>query len=491
MRRAARAMVAAIAVGVMACGSMAAEPAAAVERGPETNLPIPRYVSLKTSEGYARRGPSTAHKIDWVFVRKDMPLQIIGEYGHWRQVRDRDGATGWVHYSLLSGVRTVIVEKDLVPMHMSPEDGSPAAANAEAGVVGPAGRMFGRLVPDLGRRLSRLGAQDRALGGRSGRDEELMADPRSGVPRTAVIHADASWLKAIREGRYDFLVKLEAKLKQEGMAVHLADADSRAARLLMAEDTLNIMIGTPPAYGPRILHAMPAYVWGFWYLDEVGVNWNSSIRFARFHPSEVDADKADYFFNGVAGHMLRENVSKLPQEARMHQPLQPAAAVVFCQEIEAQRCHYLTTEQMIRTVAGHERPGPIYVKLHPNQSKATRRTILAVCNDFPRIRISEASIHDLIQAADLVVTQNSAAGFEALMHRKPVVTCAKSDFWHATLTAKTVSDLREAMNFGPEAMADFPYEKYLYWFLDRQCLEPQKDIFAARVWARIREKVLF
>ena len=42
-----------------------------------------------------------------------------------------------------------------------------------------------------------------------------------------------------------------------------------------------------------------------------------------------------------------------------------------------------------------------------------------------------------------------------------------------------------------EAMAGFPYEKYLYWFLHRQCLEPARDSFPARAWARIREKALF
>jgi hypothetical protein len=320
-----------------------------------------------------------------------------------------------------------------------------------------------------------------------------MADPRPGAPRMVVIHAEESWLKSIREGKFDFFAKLEAKLRHEGLPVHLADADSRAAKLLMAEDSLNIVVGEKPGYGPRLLHAMPTYVWGFWYLDEVGVHWNSSVRFARFHADEVDAAKAEYFFNGVTGHMLRENVSKFPQEARMHQPLPRAAAVIFCQEIEGyrNRCHYLTTAQMIRTVAGANREAPVYVKLHPNQSKAMRREILAACNDHPGVTVSEASIHDLIAASDVVVTQNSAAGFEALMQRKPVVTCAKSDYWHATLTAKTTSDLRDAVTLGVEAMAGFPYEKYLYWFLDRQCLEPAKDIFVTRAWARIREKCLF
>ncbi len=87
-----------------------------------------------------------------------------------------------------------------------------------------------------------------------------------------------------------------------------------------------------------------------------------------------------------------------------------------------------------------------------------------------------------------MVTQNSAAAFEALMQKKPVITCARSDFWHATLTARNVGDLREALLHGSEAMANFAFEKYFYWLLSRNCLEPQQDDFAARAWARIRDK---
>ena len=65
--------------------------------GPVTNLPMPRYVSMKASEGNVRRGPSLTHRIDWVFKRRDMPLQITAEHGHWRRVQDRDGAGALVH----------------------------------------------------------------------------------------------------------------------------------------------------------------------------------------------------------------------------------------------------------------------------------------------------------------------------------------------------------------------------------------------------------
>ncbi len=104
-------------------------------RGAVTNLPLPRFVSLKGSEGNARRGPSLSHRIDWVFRHAGMPLRITAEFGHWRRVEDRDGAGGWVHYSLLSGVRTVIVEDDLTELHARPEASSAVVALAEAGAI--------------------------------------------------------------------------------------------------------------------------------------------------------------------------------------------------------------------------------------------------------------------------------------------------------------------------------------------------------------------
>nr|WP_317962976.1 SH3 domain-containing protein [Phaeobacter italicus] len=109
-------------------------------RGPVTNLPLPRFVSMKAAEGNVRRGPSLTHKIDWVFKRRGMPLEITAEYGHWRRVRDRDGAGGWVHYALLSGARTVLVEEDMLTVRARPEVNAPVTAAFEMGVVARLGK---------------------------------------------------------------------------------------------------------------------------------------------------------------------------------------------------------------------------------------------------------------------------------------------------------------------------------------------------------------
>lgn len=100
-----------------------------------TNLPLPRYVSLKGDEGNARRGPGLTHRIDWVFTRPGMPLRITAEYENWRRVEDQDGAGGWVHYALLSGVRSALVIEDMAQLRDAPRADARVLAQAEMNVV--------------------------------------------------------------------------------------------------------------------------------------------------------------------------------------------------------------------------------------------------------------------------------------------------------------------------------------------------------------------
>ena len=111
------------------------EPACKPGFGCVTNLPLPRFVSLKGDEGNARRGPGLTHRIDWVFTRPGMPLMITAEYENRRRVEDQDGAGGWVHYALLSGVRSVVVAQDMAELRATPDRDARVVAQAEIGVV--------------------------------------------------------------------------------------------------------------------------------------------------------------------------------------------------------------------------------------------------------------------------------------------------------------------------------------------------------------------
>ena len=105
-------------------------------KGAVTNLPLPRYVTLKSGDGNARRGPGLTHRIDWVFVKSGMPLRLTAEYENWRRVEDAEGFGGWVHYSLLSGTRSVLVSQDMAEFHSSADALSDVTFQAERGVIG-------------------------------------------------------------------------------------------------------------------------------------------------------------------------------------------------------------------------------------------------------------------------------------------------------------------------------------------------------------------
>ena len=104
-------------------------------RGAETNLPLPRFVSLKASEGNVRRGPSLSHRIDWILKHRNTPLQVVAEHGHWRKVLDFEGAGGWIHYSLLSGSRMVVVRDELLDLKQQPKSESLSKAQLQKNVI--------------------------------------------------------------------------------------------------------------------------------------------------------------------------------------------------------------------------------------------------------------------------------------------------------------------------------------------------------------------
>ena len=64
-----------------------------------------------------------------------MPVEVYGEYENWRRIRDIDGAGGWVHYTLISGVRNVIIINDMQPLYSKPDPNSLIEARLELNVV--------------------------------------------------------------------------------------------------------------------------------------------------------------------------------------------------------------------------------------------------------------------------------------------------------------------------------------------------------------------
>jgi SH3-like domain-containing protein len=137
---AAMAMMGFVRAGALALGfalAAAETGAASVEpRAEETAGALPQFISLRAPEANLRRGPGDEFRIDWVYRRRGLPLVLLDRFGNWRQVRDPDGATGWMHRNMLSSKRTVMVMGDLRALKDKPEAASRTLAFAEPGAIG-------------------------------------------------------------------------------------------------------------------------------------------------------------------------------------------------------------------------------------------------------------------------------------------------------------------------------------------------------------------
>jgi SH3-like domain-containing protein len=105
-------------------------------KGSVTDLPLPRWASLKNGEVNMRTGPGLRYPTDWVYRRKELPVQIEREFDVWRLVQDPDGIRGWVHQQTLTAKRSFVLKGPEQTLRAKPADDAEAVAILKPGVVG-------------------------------------------------------------------------------------------------------------------------------------------------------------------------------------------------------------------------------------------------------------------------------------------------------------------------------------------------------------------
>lgn len=101
-----------------------------------SGLPVPRFASMRSDEVNVRAGPGTRYPVEWVFQRKNMPVEVVAEFETWRRIRDWQGTTGWVHQSMLTGRRGMVVVGKEAVLLRTPEAGAQPMARLEVAVQG-------------------------------------------------------------------------------------------------------------------------------------------------------------------------------------------------------------------------------------------------------------------------------------------------------------------------------------------------------------------
>jgi SH3-like domain-containing protein len=104
----------------------------------------PYWASISAGKAMMRTGPGQNYPATWLYVRADLPIQVVETYPNWRKVSDPGGTTGWMLQRLLSDRRTGLVTGDSPqPLREDPGEDSKVRYLAEPGVVGRVSKCSG------------------------------------------------------------------------------------------------------------------------------------------------------------------------------------------------------------------------------------------------------------------------------------------------------------------------------------------------------------
>ena len=225
----------------------------------------------------------------------------------------------------------------------------------------------------------------------------------------------------------------------------------------------------------RVLNTGVAYLYPYRNMDPWGIRAESSIAAKVFDPAVIPAAEALAFADRLRYRLLRTRSSRYEQPGAV--TLLPQGCIAVFLQSEAHRsvaetCH-LTLREMVRAVVARDDPRPIVIKPHPRDfSEDTHRFLRQLARKDARVTVTQANIHDILAAASVVVTINSAVGIEAMLHGRPVVLCGKADFHHAAVTVFSPAGLSAGI---AEAEARlWPHDGFLTWYFSRHCLQAGK-----------------
>ena len=91
------------------------------------------FLSLKNNKVNLRQGPSFEYPIKLVYKKKYLPVIIIDKSGTWRQIKDFENNSGWIHISQLSRKKSGINIENNSIIYKKPTIYSKPIAKLEVG----------------------------------------------------------------------------------------------------------------------------------------------------------------------------------------------------------------------------------------------------------------------------------------------------------------------------------------------------------------------
>ena len=72
------------------------------------------FLSLKKNKVYVRYGPSFESPIKYVYKKINLPIKQIDKKENWRRIIDFKNNSGWIHWSQLKKINSIIPLEDKI-----------------------------------------------------------------------------------------------------------------------------------------------------------------------------------------------------------------------------------------------------------------------------------------------------------------------------------------------------------------------------------------
>lgn len=316
----------------------------------------------------------------------------------------------------------------------------------------------------------------------------LTAERLAGLPPTLFFHARAKLAQALEKRHFKLLTAFADHARGQGWRVEVLDGAAGQHEVAAAyPQHLHVFMEDRPFYARNVFHCVPSYLRGYWFFDQIGTRNNSLARLALFDVEAVPRRKAERFLAKLEAEFVGQNRSKFEQMPRGTEAIAPGCLAFFAQDFKPPKhhAHYLTVPQMIEAAIMAKGRRDLYIKPHPNQSFDELEILSRYHAPEAGVHVVTASIHDLLAACDCALTLSSAVGFEAFLHRKPVVLGGQVDFWQNAITLTEPAQMAGALT---AAMArDWHYAGFLHWYLQQMCLEDKPEDLP-RLLARLHQR---
>lgn len=298
-----------------------------------------------------------------------------------------------------------------------------------------------------------------------------------------IFHLPEGYLNRYRNAKHLALYpQVEDALLRRGGQVEIA---SRLAKLRPGEsrkDDGNLhIVENGRVQGPGFLNAALAYLPGFWHLDPLGVLADSSLTQRVFDPAQVDRDAAQVFYDMLCRDFAQARKARY-QQASATTEVPKGCIAVFLQGPMPQRRGqaHVGYAEMLRAVVLGSAGRPVLAKAHPLQKEIGQAVIAQIQAEGLPVTESTANVHDLLAAAAVSVSVNSAAAIEGFLHATPAILFGRSDYAQMVETVADVAEFPAAMARALATSRDYPL--WFHWYFNQNCLNLNAPDFETRLF---------